>query len=344
MLSKIFSGYLILMSLSKVSANLCANSCGSLAYAQEPYNAMGSLLSNSPNCMSQQFSPYSPLNTVPQNVYPDPSTVQCPYNSNTQGFGQQPGSPAGYPIQKMIGAPDGKITQIAPTDECEIATSISCKPGSGLPNNQNGVPMVPSVPYGSVGPSSPYQQVPSTNGGQPCACNTGMPGTVPGGMPYNLVPTQGSPYAPSVTPGNSCDCSQMTGVPSGSVTPIYSQTPSYMTPQQGATSACTQNSANYGGDCSQMTGMPSGSTIPSYPQQGISSTTPTFCSRNSAINNGINNAVNAITANALGYDCAKAGGNSIKVPTALIGNVELPLADSVRFLSSSCGGTTGCAN
>lgn len=122
--------------------NECSNMCSSAANSYNPSAQMNNLLTSGFNCNN---APYNPL------ANRDPSQMggQAPCASSYPGGGnydQQQQRP-GYPSNPYNNVPQ----QPTANDECEVTTSVNCKPKNNAGGYQN-----PST--SPQGPFNPYAQ------------------------------------------------------------------------------------------------------------------------------------------------------------------------------------------
>lgn len=187
-----FGAILLLGQMVKsTSADVCSNACGSLANSRNPLGDMNNLLTSGMNCSN---GPYYPLTTSPQSYndgsvcnafYPQqPSTYPSTYSQQPSTYPQQPftGGIGTTPVSPFVPAGQNDA-------ECEITTSVECKPRK---NNNNNL-LTPSTYPGLTMP-----QQPGIGNGQTCDCSQ-----------YNLTAPNGGYITP--VPGmtltnDPCNC------------------------------------------------------------------------------------------------------------------------------------------
>lgn len=285
------------------SFDACASPCGSAANSSNPYGDMNKLLQSGSNCATT-YAPLAPQ--MNQYGYGGDSCAAPGYYPQQMSRDPNGYSQASYPGMGGTSAPPMGINNnnAGKDEECEVTTSIECKPRRG---GQNFVP-----PTYSYGPSSAIQM---NNVG------TGSPTTRPFGVPGSSQP---------------CDCSQFTGgMPNN-----YSYPPA---PQSLGNNvegcSCSQFSGQGGAS-----GQPSfGNNTPSTGGNFLNQSKPIYCGNNGG-NGGRGPFDTGYTERPGSgsvfdsFDCSKPQTYQLPpVKTAIIGTSELPISDSLRVTASSCG-------
>lgn len=265
----------------------CAPACGSAASSSNPYGDMNNLLKSGNNCPS----PYNPLNSQMNQYGNGGSSDSC----ISPGYYPQQGPGYSYPGTNGMGT--APVTGMTSNDECEVITSIECKPKKG--GSQNFSPA-----YSSYGQNSSV-------------------------MPVNIV-GGGASTGSCAVPGNSqvCDYSKFTsGMPNSG----YQPSP----PSLGSSSDvcnCSQLYNQSGISGQQLLGGNGSSISGQKPLYCGSNSGSGY--KNQFDNSGF---MGGRTPGSVfnTFDCYKPQAYPIK--TAIIGTSELPISDNFRAMSSSCG-------
>lgn len=299
--------------------------CGSAGNSQNPYGDISRLMNGSAVCATAPQMPmYNGLNTG--------VGEQCANSANGGGYPQ-------YPPYTQQG-----------NEECELTTSIDCKPRQTQPGFSTYPPSYPSAPSY---PTSTYPSAPSYpptpvypqpgNGNGNCDCSNSYNGNngnngFNGGNGFNG------------NNGQICDCSGQNGGNGFSSTnqPLYVAA---VVPQIEQACDCSNrslNGGNFGGngnngqmcDCSGMGGMGSQNGYSTYPgsNQVPCMTSPGAPGTFSNLMNKANSPFNLT-------ECTRPK-PTYNVRTAVIGKTEMPISDNVTFAPSTCAlanQTGGCA-
>lgn len=298
MFNRKLSDLLVSLYLARAAALDACAPCGSAANSSNPYGDMNKLLQTGGNCQA----PYNPL---------APQTNQYGYGNGGEycmspGYYQQMNNQTGYSQSgySQSGYPGMNNSGIGKDQECEVTTSIECKPKRGGQNSLSGNLYGSnfSIPMNSTVPGAP----------------TTRPSTVPGSN------------------NQTCDCSQFMG----GMTNYSSNSQSFDGSNMGGCD-CSQFFSQGGGNGQQLLG---GNTTTPIGGNFSNQTRPLYCGNNGenggrggSFDNGF---FGGRTSGSVfgSFDCSRPQTyQPLPIKTAIIGTSELPISDDIRVTASSCG-------